>query len=292
MASHLSTPLVLCGALIVFTAVACGDDDGDNSGSGGSVGATTNGSGGGAQGGAGGVVTTAAGGNGAGGSTGAGFGGFDPTGGGGMRPCSNELVGVIRDFHSAHPDFEAATGTDKGIVALDLGADFKPVYAGGTAGTTTGQANFDQWFRNVPGVNEAIPLTIALTEMTPGVFTYQNSAFFPIDGQGFGNEGNPHNYHFTFEIHASFEYVGGEVFNFSGDDDVFAFINGKLAIDLGGVHGEENKSVDLDAEAANLGITVGNIYPLDFFFAERHLVESNFRIDTGIACFTEVELPQ
>ena len=37
-------------------------------------------------------------------------------------------------------------------------------------------------------------------------WTYDNSAFFPLDGQGFGDEENPHN-----------------------------FINGVLAIDFGGV---------------------------------------------------------
>ena len=63
---------------------------------------------------------------------------------------------------------------------------------------------------------------------------------------GFGNEDNPHNYHFTFEIHAEFTYEGGEVFTFTGDDDLFTFINDKLAIDLGGVHGPQSDTIDLD----------------------------------------------
>jgi fibro-slime domain-containing protein len=244
------------------------------------------------------TMTSASGGNGQGAANTGGI--FNPTqaGGGGSgsganNGCGNELVGVIRDFTSAHPDFEAELGTDKGIVENDLGTDLKPVYAGGSANppTTHGQAAFDQWYRDTPNVNQPIPHAIQLTESSPGVFTFDDSDYFPIDGQGLGDEGNAHNYHFTYEIHAQFTYEGGEVFTFTGDDDLFTFINGKLAIDLGGVHGPQSQTIDLDQQAGALGIQVGETYSLDFFFAERHTSQSNFRIDTSIGCFTEVQPP-
>ena len=60
------------------------------------------------------------------------------------------------------------------------------------------------------------------------------------------------------------------------------FINGQLAIDLGGVHEAEDQAIALDAAAARLGIAPGNEYALDFFQAERHVTESNFQIETTL----------
>ncbi|MCC6217719.1 MAG: fibro-slime domain-containing protein [Polyangiaceae bacterium] len=240
---------------------------GSGSGGSGSGGAAA---GGGSGGGGGGLVLDA--------------GGGASGGGGGSDFCGSALTGVVRDFRQDHPDFEDFLGTDHGIVTSTLGTDGKPIYAGDTP-TTTGQASFDQWFRDVPGVNWAKPLTLQLVNTGGNDYTYEDDTFFPIDGELFGDEGNPHNYHFTFELRTAFVYTGGEVFTFTGDDDLFTYINGRLAIDLGGVHGQQSDSIDLDARASELGLTPGETYTLDFFFAERHTSESHFRIDTTIASF-------
>ena len=87
---------------------------------------------------------------------------------------------------------------------------------------------------------------------------------------------------FTTEAHTAFTYVGGEVFTFRGDDDLWVFVNGKLAVDLGGLHQQQEETIDFDANRTRLGIEVGQTYPMDIFHAERHTSESNFRIQTTI----------
>jgi fibro-slime domain-containing protein len=266
-------------ASLAALAVACGgSEDGvaDNTG----TGATGAGSG---TGGGGGLNV-----GGGGGSAASGSGGGAASAGQGGDYCGNTLTGMIRDFQASHPDFEYVIGEDPGIVQPTIGANLKPVYAGSpTTPTTNGQEYFDQWYNDTAGVNQSQSLPLTLTQQAGNIWTYDDPEFFPIDGQLFGNEGNAHNYHFTFELHTKFKYLGGEVFTFRGDDDLWVFVNGKLGIDLGGVHGALTGQIDLDAQAAQLGITVGEVYTLDFFFAERHLSESNFRIETSIASFID-----
>jgi fibro-slime domain-containing protein len=152
-------------------------------------------------------------------------------------------------------------------------------------------ATFDQWYNTVAGVNQEITGEIALVETPPGsgVSVYDTDAFFPIDDKGFGNTpGQSHNYHFTTEIHVKFTYTAGQKFTFRGDDDLWIFVNGKLALDVGGQHEALVGVLDFDAQAATLGITPGMAYPMDIFHAERQTTESNFRIETNIKCFTPV----
>ena len=205
------------------------------------------------------------------------------------KPRPPSLAGTIRDFRDTHPDFEAAVlGNDLGIVEQELGPDDKPVYASTTTTpTTSGRAGFDQWYRDVPGVNAPTAFAVELraSGAQKGLFVFDDDTFFPIDGELFGNEGREHNFHFTFETTARFRYLGGERFTFEGDDDVWVFVNRRLAVDLGGVHATERGTVALDDRASDLGIEPNGVYPLHFFFAERHTSGSTFRIETTIAEF-------
>lgn len=205
-------------------------------------------------------------------------------------PNSIQLSGIIRDFKGNHPDFERTPGVNNFAYGLDsnitldtLDSERKPKYKGSSY-STTNQANFEQWYRDVAGVNQKTNYTIQLTDPdNNGTYTYYNPSFFPLDDLAdFDAEGREHNYHFTYEIHSNFTYKGGETFEFRGDDDVWVYINGKKVIDLGGVHAEEVQSVNLDAIASSVGITPDNNYSFDLFFAERHTTQSNFKIETTI----------
>lgn len=203
-----------------------------------------------------------------------------------FEPTTLELSATIRDFKPDFPDMQYRVAYEKGIVEPVLGPDDKPVYTTSRPFTTTthGRNLFDQWYRDVPGVNlrTEFPIRLTNSQAQPGVFTYDVSDFFPIDGQLFGNFNYGHNYFFTLEMHTQFTYQGGEVFQFRGDDDVFVYVNKRLVIDIGGVHTPIQDQVSLDAVAAQIGLVKGESYDLDFFFAERYCCGSNFRIQTSI----------
>lgn len=199
-----------------------------------------------------------------------------------------QLNATLRDFRSDHPDFEKVTSTnDRGIVEPVLGADKKPIYAhAGPTPSVSSRMSFDQWFRDVPGVNMRFDDVLPLVQGPPGTFTFDDQTFFPLDGKGWPNsEVFGHNFLFTTEIHTSFRYRGGEQFHFNGDDDMLVFVNDRLALDLGGVHVAEDGAIDFDARAAELGLTVGETYPLAVFHAERHTDQSHFKMVTSIDCF-------
>ncbi len=196
---------------------------------------------------------------------------------------SIQLTGTIRDFNAGNPaDFQPSTICDlkTGLVGSTLGSDQKPTFGANGAACITSEETFSQWYNDVEGVNLSKSYTVTLDNgksESGGIYTYDNSFFFPIDNELNGNEGNDHNYHFTFELHTQFTYVGGESFSFTSDDDLWVFINNSLVVDLGGVHAAISTSLNLD----NLGLTKGETYNFDLFFAERNLSGSHLFFQTG-----------
>lgn len=228
-------------------------------------------------------------------------------------PCDSILEVTYRDFTEAHPDFEmdfSGDGVRRKLIAPELGASGKPVFVDSfgcpfdrnTAlecnnNTPSNQAvignaeTFSQWYQTIENINIEIPGTLQLLETQPGsgLYDFNSTNFFPLgQADGFGNSpaGRDKNFLFTTEIHLNFSYKRGQKFSFRGDDDLWIFINRRLAMDLGSMHGPEDGEIDFDAQATALGIAVGGTYSMDIFHAERHTDGSNFSIETNIACFT------
>jgi fibro-slime domain-containing protein len=254
------------------------------------------------------------------------------------------------DHPAGHSDFEnpdyappASCRVSAGLIAPQLGADGKPVFASSTGvpATTcpseiTSAATFASWYHDDP-LNKVVAGSLTLNQQT-GTNTYVfDSAtdqpyrglggFFPLNGLGWQtatycsgaaptttecqtnvptpntvgtppwcsqwattqlandcssygtprNSGN--NFSFTSELRYPFTYQGGEVFSFTGDDDVWVFVNGILAVDLGGIHMASSDSITLDDAAAQaFGLTVGGMYEIALFQAERHVVQSNYQL--------------
>jgi fibro-slime domain-containing protein len=236
-----------------------------------------------------------------------------------------------------HPDFQHFQGNGKGFAGIAqqmLGPTGVPVHVAGcypTAGmgypyllTANGCAQmnapgpawdatvdwFGKWYADDPTFNKTIVQTLTLGPIGGGAFQFSDLSFFPLDGVAgtWGNTPNQvHNYGFTSVVRTWFEYKGTASLTFFGDDDVWVYINKKLAVDLGGTHQQATGSVTLDPTSGHafvcdfvapgnafpspacspalanghdvdLGLTMGSAYEIVVFQAERFMTESNYQL--------------
>ncbi|MBQ9816314.1 MAG: DUF4215 domain-containing protein [Proteobacteria bacterium] len=185
--------------------------------------------------------------------------------------------------------------------------------------------SFHYWYRYVPGLNLQIPSKLRLfqhaTDLDMYIFDYANpcktiggstvcaqnandtnmsSGYFgPLINTGYAStenaDGNTKRYgNFTSELHTFFQYKGAATLNFTGDDDVWAFINGKLFVDLGGMRSSSSGSNTIKATTCSFTDKNGNtvsmkcdndfelyedgLYELYMFQAERCDSGSNYKL--------------
>ena len=224
--------------------------------------------------------------------------------------CSNKVAGKSHNYCTissssscvgrGYPDMECAFGGGSctGMVETHLDADSKPVLKSPAAASSCTYNNvacggsFYHWYRYTPNINRMIPskLTMQRDATDLDKYSFASTSWYPLKEQGYyssepSGSGTNLAGNFTSELHTFFQYKGGEKLDFRGDDDVWAFINKTLFVDLGGMQSGVSKSGTLSNGTCNFinkdGVTVtvgcdsrydifeNGVYELHFFQAER-----------------------
>ncbi len=207
-----------------------------------------------------------------------------------------------------------ASSAQQGIVQNQLGKDGLPIpkytsihdaRAAGihpTSRAVIGQNpvqpgdNFYMWFHETDR-SKQFDRTVTFNRTGNNTYSYGGSGIFPLDNVNFSDGDQAwrqgHNFHFTAHLKIAMKIAadGRERFDFSGDDDVWVFLNGKLVLDIGGLHsklsghfiinrdGTLSTYVDTaGSKTIDAGLHSGQVVNLDFFYAERSTTESNTNI--------------
>ena len=100
-----------------------------------------------------------------------------------------------------------------------------------------------------------------------------------------GKQNGGRNLHFCTESHANFRFRKGLKFSISGNDDIWVFVDNKLAIDIGGTHLAAPGYIDMDKFLPNAEI--GKYYDIDIYTCNRRSTSSDLKINANFTFFAE-----
>lgn len=205
---------------------------------------------------------------------------------------------LLNTIYQADTNMTTVTGTDKAehqvpIYGMAVDAYKSIVLTDNGTGTYSFEAGYSGTKKDVQYDRES-------GTIYNGTNGGDESGFYPLENLGYEQldlltntsrndsldktTGRNRNGSFTLRGESQFVYNKASklYFTFTGDDDVYMYINGVLALDLGGAHGRNTKTVNLNEVADKCGLVDGQVATFTFFYMERCSDASTFGIKTNM----------
>lgn len=214
----------------------------------------------------------------------------------GLYDEKGKVVATDRQWEWGECDYKTQN-IEQGLASETLNENGQPTAQAGRLVPNRG-LNFANWFTAEEGISAMYPGTLAMHYQKEGAeFSFVADDFYPLDDVKY-SEGDPvnedkHNHLFTMNFAVPFTVLGNgeEKFSITADDDTWVYLDGKLVVDMGGIHGPIEGAMVIDTDGKvyaqvdggewkEMGVTVtpGTKATLAVFHADRDASDSAFEI--------------